>query len=47
MSHIISINRELDDLLLLPPTKEVLEMRREFERMKEEYEFSKRNGILR
>ena len=47
MGHIIAINRQLDDLLLRPPTKEVLEMRREFERMKAEYEFSKRNGLIR
>jgi hypothetical protein len=47
MNHIIAINREMDDLLFRPPTKEVMEMRREYARMRAEFEFAKRNGLLR
>ena len=47
MAHIIAINREMDNLLFRPPTREIMEMRREYERMKSEYELAKRNGVIR
>jgi len=46
MGHIIAINRQLDDLLLRPPTSELLQIRTEFQRMSAEYESAKRNGFI-
>jgi len=46
MDYLIAINKQLDDLLLSPSAKELAEIRTEYLRVKSEYEYAKRNGLL-